>query len=310
MKDNRFVDDLSTEELERILLIKRREARLSRVRRMDGSGQMVGRDPLEPVPPSSTAAPMPTDHRRFQGTGATATYRSVLQEDQRQNSIASRLVRWLTAPAHINWRFIANKLLLLVEIAAVVGLILIVLTTRKSQEEISGDVQELLVLPPTPTATAVPEINAVLLPGGHTPPDARGLSQAEPIPQSLRALAQTIDPQPIPTRGPEHARWIVIPSIGVDHPIVLGDDWDALKQGVGHTPWSANPGTLGNTVLSAHNDIFGGVFGRLPERAGRRDIRSYRRRDLSLCRQSDARGRTNSGRPNGAHGRPCVDARV
>jgi sortase A len=57
----------------------------------------------------------------------------------------------------------------------------------------------------------------------------------------------------------------VIPSIGVDHAVVLGDDWEALKRGVGHTPWSANPGDVGNCVLTAHNDIYGGIFRLLPE---------------------------------------------
>jgi sortase A len=265
MKDNRFVDDLSIEELERVLLIKRREARHARLRRMSHSDQAARRDPLELSPPSAEPPPMPTAHRQFQAAGATATYHSVEQEDQRQNLFVARLTHWLTAPVRINWRFISNRFLLLVEIAAVVGLIVVVLNTWQSQEEISEDVQELLVPPPTPTPTAVPTLNAVVLPSGHTPPDARGLSGPEPIPQHLRALAEAITPHPVPTRGPEHPTWITIPYAGVDHPVVQGDDWEALKQGVGHSPWSANPGEAGNCVLSAHNDIFGGVFARLPD---------------------------------------------
>jgi len=41
---------------------------------------------------------------------------------------------------------------------------------------------------------------------------------------------------------------------------VEGDGWEQLKQGVGHHIGSANPGTTGNVVLSAHNDIFGELF--------------------------------------------------
>jgi len=51
MKDRRSVDDLSIEELERILLTKRREARLARLRQMGKSEQVIGRDPLDAPPP-------------------------------------------------------------------------------------------------------------------------------------------------------------------------------------------------------------------------------------------------------------------
>jgi sortase A len=64
----------------------------------------------------------------------------------------------------------------------------------------------------------------------------------------------------VPTRGPEHATRIVIPAIDVNHPVVEGDDDETLKRGVGHTPWSANPGQAGNSIMSAHNDIFGEIF--------------------------------------------------
>jgi sortase A len=53
---------------------------------------------------------------------------------------------------------------------------------------------------------------------------------------------------------------IVIDAIGVDAPVVEGDDWEALKKGVGHHPGSANPGQRGNMVVSAHNDVFGELF--------------------------------------------------
>ena len=59
MKDQRYVDDLDVEELERVLLIKRREARLDRLRRTRHPAELKGRDPLEPVPPSSFPIPSP-----------------------------------------------------------------------------------------------------------------------------------------------------------------------------------------------------------------------------------------------------------
>jgi sortase A len=294
MKDRRFVDDLSIEELERILLIKRREARLARLRQMDRSDQMVGRDLLAPAPPPPGPPPMPTDHRQFPEEGASATYHSVEIEDYNRLSLKSRLGHWLSAPLEINWRFITNKILLFVEMAAVVGLVLVVLNTWRDREKINQEAEAFFayptsqdssggsladadqdlgagsgpargVLPKSTAETSSTVPNAVLLPGGHTPPDAQGFSQPEPIPEELQALAQMVTPQPVPTQGPEHAMRIVIPSIGVDHPVVEGDNWDALKRGVGHTPWSANPGEAGNSVLSAHNDVFGEIFRRLPE---------------------------------------------
>lgn len=264
MKDRRFVDELSIEELERILLIKRREARLARLRQMDRLEQVRGRDPLEPGPPSPELPPIPTAHRQFQGTGASATYHSVEIKASREGLLGLRLARWLSAPLQVHWRFIANRIFLLIEIMAVLGLIAIVLDTWQNREKINEDAQELFV-PLTPEPTTAPLIDAVVLPGGHTPPDARGISEPEAIPQYLQTLAQAITPQPIPTRGPEHATRIVIPSIGVDHPVVEGNSWEALKQGVGHTPSSANPGEVGNCILSAHNDIFGETFRHLPE---------------------------------------------
>jgi sortase A len=266
MKDHRYVDDLDVEELERVLLIKRREARLDRVRKSRYPGDLQRRDPLEPVPPTTVPQPVSSEHQQYQGVGASASYHSIEVDHGRQWNFRSRLMQLLSAPLRINWRFISNKILLLIEITAVVGLVLVVLNTWQTREEISEDV-EALVIPPTqtPSPTPVPIVNAVVLPGGHTAPDIRGFSQPVPIPENLRVLEMLITPQPVPTRGPEQPRRLVIPSIGVDHPIVAGDDWDALKQGIGHTIWSANPGEDGNCVLSAHNDIFGAIFQRLPD---------------------------------------------
>lgn len=262
MKDRRSVDDLSIGELERILLIKRREARLERLRRMKGSQRVTGRDPLEPEPPIPVQPPNPTAQRQFQGLGASANYHSMEVDDGGERSFRSRLAHWLAAPLRINWRFIFNSVLLLIEVAAVVGLIVIGVSAYQDRERINEEAAEIFT-PPTPTPA--PLIEAVVLPSGHTPPDAQGLSQPEPIPAHLQALVQAITPQPVPTPGPEQATRIVIPAIDVDHPVVEGDDWEALKRGVGHTPWSANPGQVGNCVLSAHNDIFGEIFRRLPE---------------------------------------------
>jgi sortase A len=266
MKDRRFVDELDVEELERILLIKRREARLARLRQGGDADQTVGRDPLEPPPPPSVPPPVSTAHREFRGLGASATYRSVEVEDRRQWMLGRRLAKWLSAPLRINWSFVFRGVLFLIEAAAVIGLVLIVLNTLRQQEEINEAAQ---VLAATPTATTVPTAvplrKAVVLPGGHTPPDPNGFSEPASLSSEQQTELARITPPPVPTPGPEHATRLLIPSIGVDHPVVQGDDWEALKRGIGHTLWSANPGASGNCVLSAHNDIFGSIFRRLPD---------------------------------------------
>lgn len=264
MKDRRSVGDLSVEELERILLIKKREARLARLRQMNPSEQVVGRDPLEPVSPPPEQPPLPTAHRQFEDVGALDDYRSVEVDEGGRRLDWARLARWLAAPLRVNWGFIFNKILLLFEVAALVAVIAVTVGLWQRLDEINKEAAEIYkedaesFTPPTPTVA--PLIHAVVLPGGHTPPDARGFSQPEPIPEHLQALVQAITPQPMPTPGPEHATRIVIPAIDVNHPVVEGDDWETLKRGVGHTPWSANPGKVGNSVMSAHNDIFGEIF--------------------------------------------------
>jgi len=165
------------------------------------------------------------------------------------------------APWRFTWGWLANQLLLLVEILAVVGLIVVVAQMGVTVKGINEESRESQALP---TATATPAINVVLLPGGHTPPDARGESAPAPIPAHLRHLVEAITPMPAPTPGPEQAQRIEIPIIGVDAPVVEGDDWENLKKGAAHHIGSANPGTRGNAIISAHNDIYGEIFRDLP----------------------------------------------
>ena len=103
---------------------------------------------------------------------------------------------------------------------------------------------------------------AVVLPSGHTPPDAQGNTrpnEAE-IPEHLRPLVQSLANLPVPTPSIEQAVRIEIPAIKVDAPVVQGDGWEQLKKGVAQHIGSANPGQNGNVVLSAHNDVYGELF--------------------------------------------------
>jgi sortase A len=114
--------------------------------------------------------------------------------------------------------------------------------------------------PATPEPT--PLLMAVVLPAGHTPPDAQGNTrpnEAE-IPEHLRPMMQSLANLPIPTPSVEQAVRIEIPSISIDAPVVQGDGWEQLKKGVAQHVGSANPGQPGNVVLSAHNDVYGELF--------------------------------------------------
>jgi sortase A len=87
------------------------------------------------------------------------------------------------------------------------------------------------------------------------------------VPTHLRDLVEGQAPPvvSIPTPGPQAPTRIVIPAINVDALVVEGDTWEQLKLGVGHHLGSADPGERGNMVLSAHDDIYGEIFRRLPD---------------------------------------------
>jgi sortase A len=167
----------------------------------------------------------------------------------------------------IQWRWVFNKLLLVFEVSAVLGVIALGFfiwgTARELNQEIASVQEAQIASIALPTATARPVIDAVILPSGHKPPvDGRPAEPGEAgyVPEHLLPLLDAYVPPPIPTPGPEQARRVEIPSINVDAPIFQGDDWDQLKKGVGQQIGSALPGLDGNVVLSAHNDIFGQIF--------------------------------------------------
>ncbi len=156
-------------------------------------------------------------------------------------------------------RRLLDQALLAIEILAVLGLIGVLLNGLGLLRMLNQEVATALRVA---TSTPTPLIMAVVLPSGHTPPDAFGNTrpnEAE-IPEHLRPIYQSLASIPIPTPGPQQAIRIQIPAIGVDAPVVQGDGWEQLKKGVGQHIPSANPGENGNVVLSAHNDVYGEIF--------------------------------------------------
>jgi len=154
---------------------------------------------------------------------------------------------------------VADGFLLAIEVLAVLGLVFVLFNGLDILQQLNREVALALE---QPTLTATPLIEAVVLPGGHTPPDSPGGSQPniEEIPEHLRPVVQSYWEIPIPTPGPNHAIRLQIPAINQDVPVVEGDGPEQLKKGVGHAIYSVNPGEIGNVVLSAHNDIQGEIF--------------------------------------------------
>jgi sortase A len=223
--------DLSEQELRRLLLDKRRVSRRERLERFRRTGRVVA---LEPEIPQ-----VPDDEFRAGAVSDEAVSTTESGSEGRR--------RWV------------DRVLLAVEVLAVVGFLAVLLSGMNVLRMLNSEVAQAIQLP---TLTATPFITAVVLPSGHTPPtspEGAQPNEAE-IPEHLRPLVQSLANVPIPTPGLEQAVRIQIPALGVDAPVVQGDGWEQLKKGVAQHLGTANPGEAGNVVLSAHNDIFGELF--------------------------------------------------
>jgi sortase A len=152
-----------------------------------------------------------------------------------------------------------DRVLLAIEIAAVLGLLIILASGVGLIRELNREVISVLQ---QPTLTPTPLYRAVVLPSGHTPPNSPGGPQynVEEIPAHLRPVMQALANIPLPTPSAMQAVRIQIPAIQVDGPVVQGDGWEQLKKGVGQHPFTPDPGQPGNIVLSAHNDVYAQLF--------------------------------------------------
>lgn len=225
-------EDLSENELRRLLINKKRRSRKKRLEAYRRSGRLVNLAPIPDTKSSSLLADL--------DLGGLADPSEIDLKKKRRKTIMDRA-------------------LLFVEVLAIVGLVFIIFNGVNILQRLNEEVGAALS---QPTASPTPLIREVVLPSGHTPPNVEGgarFNEAE-IPEHLRSEYQSYSSVSIPSPAPEHARRIQIPAIGVDAPIVMGDGWEQLKQGVGQHIGSANPGAPGNLVLSAHNDVFGQIF--------------------------------------------------
>jgi sortase A len=224
-------EDLSVEELRRLLIEKRRGPRRERLEHFRRTGRVVAPELMNEPAPVVDTPESAGDDGRFERRGAPVTKR----------------------------RRVMDGLLLGVELLAVIGLVGVLLSGLGMLRDLNREVAAALH-PATPSPTAL--VMAIVLPSGHTPPDAQGNTrpnEAE-IPEHLRPMMQSLANLPVPTPGVEQAVRIEIPSIKVDAPVVQGDGWEQLKKGVAQHIGSADPGESGNVVLSAHDDVYGELF--------------------------------------------------
>src|SRR5574337_1039112 len=132
MRDRRPVDSISTEELERIARLRRNAARAEKLHAMARRGRLVGESPLLSSPESMSRPTQPSPNRG-------------------------------------RWRAL-DVLLLLVELSAVAGLILVLVSGANVLRTLNQEVAAALTLPtltsPPPTALITP----LYLPDSHTPP--------------------------------------------------------------------------------------------------------------------------------------------
>ena len=226
-------EDLSTDELRRLLIEKRRDARQERLEHFRRTGRVVAVAPELSPDSSNKLSSAPIVDTPEENAGAEA-----------ESRVGRRL---------------PDRVLLGVEVLAVIGLVGVLLSGLGMLRDLNREVAS--ALNPS-TATPTPLIMAVVLPEGHTPPDAQGNTQPNDaeIPPNLLPIVQSLANLPIPTPGPDQAIRIEIPSLTLDAPVVQGDGWDELKKGVAQHIGSANPGESGNVVLSAHNDVYGELF--------------------------------------------------
>ncbi|MFN8376890.1 MAG: class D sortase [Anaerolineae bacterium] len=283
MRDKRPVDELSIEELERVLAIRKREERQRQLQRMQRSGRVMtaqenGEKPkntplvVSEKPKNSDTGPIP----------APQTVPTTASQSTPQPTVTPRFDDEFdedyTAPRKEDnnriWRAFVNRSLLLVEVLAVVGLVLLGVNLfdaiTKLEEETADaasaadEIRRAGI--PTLEPTPILMLEQYVLPGGHIRV-AGGSPQFNfnEVPQFLLTTVQSQINQPEliyrPPATSETARIISIPRLNLDVTIVAGVDWEALKSGVGQLINGVNPGDpTGNVVLAAHNDIYGEYF--------------------------------------------------
>lgn len=283
MRDKRPVDELSIEELEKIIAIKRREDRQEKLKRMQRSGRTLDAppEPVEVKPSQNRGKQHPSQDAILSAAASSAMALAPAREHGKapQFEDAPDDERVSDPDRDRFWKGFVSQALLLVEVVAVLGLVYLGYTmfqsigqleTETAAAQRMADENRLAALPtiaPTPQL----RLEQIVLPGGHTPPTSPGGAQfnLNEIPANLLPAVQSQIFQPIinrPQQTEQTALRLIVPRLNLDQTIVQGTDWEALKQGIGQLQNAVNPGDeRGNLVLSGHNDIYGELFRHLDQ---------------------------------------------
>lgn len=299
MRDKRYVDELSIDELERLLVIRRREARQGRISRLRKEGRVVEPNPstavMADLPPELADAVDPIE-KHIKVSSAPVIPQKVAPPIKQQFSstptfddgdvIETKRPKASKPKSSNNWiNRLMNFGLLAIEVGAVIGLILLgkdllsaredLVETTRIEQQIAQETRlaALPTLEPTPILKA--DTHDWILPGGHTFTDDQPMINFEElleseIPRHLLTdvYAKMVAPPRIDTitKSDETALSVHIPRLGLNETIVQGTDWETLKLGVGQVLNGANPGDVTGTVgLAAHNDIYGELFRHLDQ---------------------------------------------
>ena len=286
MRDKRPVDELSIEELERVLAIRKREARQTQLQRMKRDGRVVAVPEAPPIQAAPPPAAPTTNGDHSEPVVVEKPRRKVAPppikgaprfEDEVEEIYETDLQ---SNEPNAAWNRFVNAGLLLVELAAVLGLLFLgyqLLITRADLQTESRAAQEMSdatrvagisTLAPTPTL----RLNDLLLPGGHVIENGvarQNFDEIDLVPARYRDQLRYEYSNPVlerPQPTDQTPQFIDIPAISIQGGVTQGTDWDALKQGVGQVINGYDPSDeAGNVVLAAHNDIYGELFRNLDQ---------------------------------------------
>ena len=241
MPDKRSVDELSLEELESLVEQRRR---IERARQFSENAE----------------------GRRFRPV-------TMLPAESAKDSASAKGAK--------KTRSLRDRALLAIEVLAVLGLIAIIVGSLTNLQQLNQEVVQARGATPNSTNANTALAGGQELPGSSFPPP-NSLSELPgssfppaPAPPALGVRLQAVAAIPVPTPGPRSPTRIVIPSVNIDWPVVEGDSWDELKQGIGHRVGSANPGERGNLILSGHDDVYGEPFRDLEKLEVGKDVLVY-----------------------------------
>ncbi|MEO8610516.1 MAG: sortase [Chloroflexota bacterium] len=288
MRDKRPVDELSIEELEHILAIRKREERQGKLKRMERAGRVVPSEsakssaPVFPVlnfpdaqstAASSATASAATPSAKIDTASSLPASPTPQFEDDARAVNANSYKKPANANPDRFWKTFVNQSTLLVEVLAIAGLAYLgfqMFTATNSLQKETASAQALAnqqrsASIPTLAPTLQLELDDFVLPGGHIfTASGEARFNYDEVPSNLIGLVQSQILQPViarPQETEETAILLNIPKLNIQQSIVQGTDWEALKLGVGQLLNGVTPGgESGNLVLSGHDDIYGEVF--------------------------------------------------